>query len=295
LAVLRGARRRFPLGLGGLAWVGAIGLTCALSCSIFPDEATLPMAAAGDAGAALVGASGGGGQGTDMTPSAGAGEGGTPGSDGGAAQAGMAGTPGMAELGGAGGAFACANPQSLLGFPNADTWIEMAKPTTGHGKDDVLVVSAADGMNERALLDLALPAVSDKELLLKATLNLHLEANADQTLVARQLRAHRLAHAVVETRTTWNNWGQGTLWETPGGDFEPAFAEATVPSGMSEGVVAFDVTAAVRAALAVNETSISFVILEGGSAPPPPAELSFGSRTGLVSGMPALIIESCSP
>jgi hypothetical protein len=289
LAFLRRARLSFRFGLVGLALPGAISF----SCTIFPDQATLPTAVAGSAGSATVGGSGG--DATDMTPNAGAGGDGrgAAGSEGGAPQAGMAGVNG---LGGEGGADACANPQTLLGLATADTWIESAKPTTGHGKDAVLVVSAVDGMDERALLDLTLPAVSDKELVLKATLNLHLQANADQMLVARQLRAHSLAHAVVEARATWNNWdGPGNPWQTAGGDFEPAFAEATVASGTSEGIVTFDVTAAVRAALAAQATSVRFIVLESGSAPPAPAELSFISRQGLVSGIPALIIEVCSP
>jgi hypothetical protein len=277
----------FGFSLVGLVWAGAI------SCSIFPDQATLPTAAAGNAGAVTVG--GDGGDGTDTTPNAGAALGGMSGANGGAGQAGTAGATG---LGGEGGAVACANPRTTLGFPNADTWIESAKPATGHGNDPQLsVVSAMDGMGERrALLDLALPAVSKSEVVLKATLTLQLQSNADATLVARELRAHRLEHAVVETRSSWNNWdGQTNPWQTAGGDFAPAFAAANLPAGTSEGALVFDVTAAVRDALASKATSVPFIVLEDGPAPPAPAELGFTSRQGLVSGMPALIIELCSP
>jgi hypothetical protein len=283
----------FHFCLVGLAFPGAISF----SCSIFPDQATLPTAAAGSAGSATVAAGGHGGDGTDMMPFAGAGaEGGMP--DGGAPQAGMAGAN---ALGGEGGAPACANSRTLLGFPNADTWIESAKPGTGHGMDTMLSVvsgiNGIEGMDERrALLDLTLPAVSSKEVVVKATLTLHLQANADETLAARELHAHRLARGVVEARATWTSWdGPTNKWQTLGGDFDAAFAEASVPAGSSEGALVFDVTAVVREAFAAKAASVPFVVLESGAPPPAPAQLSLVSRQGLVSGIPALIVELCPP
>jgi hypothetical protein len=278
-----------------------LALAGAYSCSVFPDQAQLPRmsAGAGSAGEAPSSQAGLGGAGVEPTPGAGApgvAEGGAPGNTGGApdvvATAGAADTPG-----GAGGAPAsgCLDPQQQVVAVTIDTWIESAKPSTGHGNDKTLSV-VGGGQERRALLGLDLSAVVPGAVVLKATLALHLQANADVGLAKRQLRVHRLAQEITEARTTWNNYAQGNrTWTLPGGDFGPVLAQAAIPAGTADGALTFNVTAAVRAAFSAQTVPLAFIILESSAPPAAPAELAFTSRQGDASGIPALIIEYCPP
>jgi len=177
-----------------------------------------------------------------------------------------------------------------------DTWIESAKPGTAHGNDKLLSV-VGGGQERRALFQLPLPGVGPGTTLLKATLVLHLLANADAGLAKRQLRVYRLERDVNEAKTTWNNWGNGgsAKWNLLGGDFGPALAQAALPAGPSDGTLTFNVTAAVRAALAAQPVPLPLILLETSAPPPPPAELAFSSREGDASTIPGLILDYCQP
>jgi|GEM_PF-4029587 len=279
-----------------VSWSWCLVAVGAFSCSVFPDEATLPSTAAGAGGDSVLPAGGDAG-GDDVEPpqgGAGAGEGGAlP-----LAGAGAGSWPGMAgsDTGGAGGASGCATPQTPVIVVTADTWIEAAKPTTGHGNDHVLSV-VGGGQERRALLEVKLPAALGGAVLLKATLVLHLQANADVSLAARQLRLHQLAHPVMEGRATWNKWDNGANgdWLTVGGDFGPAIAEDEVPAGVSDHTVTFDVTTVTRSASVPTLIPLSLILVEAGAPPPSPAELAFTSREGDASGTPKLILEFCEP
>jgi len=282
------------------------------SCSVFPDEATLPGAAgaasapAGAAGVAVGGSSevpagGVGGEGVEPTPVAGAGgaQGGAPtvGGAGGAPPQGMGGR--ADELGGAAGeagAPACASSQELVGEVTADTWIEAADPdATSHGDDETLSV-VGGGQERRALLQVSLPAVPSGAVLVHAKLFLHLQSNADTSRVARQLRVHLLTHEVLEGRASWSHFGNGNrTWAVKGGDFGATLDKESLKAGTAEGVIKLNITEAVAQALAAQVTSLPLIVLEEGSPPPAPADLAFTSREGDASGMPALILEYCEP
>ena len=197
-----------------VSWSWCVAAAGVFSCSVFPDEATLPSATAGAAvgGSSVQTVAGAGGQGDEPTPQggAGAGEGGAllvagGGAFAGAPPLGMAGV----DAGGAGGAPTCAALQQAVIAVTADTWIEAAKPTLSHGNDDVLSV-VGGGQERRALLEVTLPAAQAGAVLLKATLVLHLQANADVSLARRQLRLLQLEQRVIEGRATWNKFDNGS-------------------------------------------------------------------------------------
>jgi hypothetical protein len=287
-----------------VTWLWCLALAgagaAAFSCSVFPDEATLPVVAAGAAGAAVGGATAmpqAGVAGADViaTPGgagASAGEGGAPSGVGGAPPTGVAGSPDVS--GGAGGA-ACANPQTIVGAATADTWIEALKPNATHGSDKTLSV-VGGGQERRALLQLALPTVPTGAVLLRARLALHLESNADVGLALRRLSVHQLEQEVIEGRASWSHWNNGNrTWAMPGGDFGSVLAQADVPAGVSDAALTFDVTVPVQQALAAKLADLPFIVLETSAPPPAPAGLAFTAMEGNASGIPALILEYCEP
>ena len=289
-----------------VSWSWCVVLGGAFSCSVFPDEATLPDAA-GEAGAGTAGSSSGlvaggvGGEAPDPVALGGTG-GAAASAAGSSAVVDAAGAPplgaggmGGAEVG-AGGAAACANPQERVLAVTADTWIEAAKPSASHGNDSILSV-VGGGQERRALLQVTLPAAVAGAVLLNASLVLHLQANADVGLVKRKLRVHVLAQQVTESRATWDNWSNGNKgkWLMPGGDFGPVVAQAALPARTAEGALAFDVTEAVRSALMATPIPLSLILLESSAPPAAPAELAFTSREGDASDIPALILQYCQP
>lgn len=286
-----------------------LGLLGAFSCSVFPEEATLPGGSAATAG--QTSAAGKGTAGSSVLPSGGsesagtsgllggapteggtATEGGAPPTDGGA----PVGDGGMPSSGGAGGMPTCADPQERVLLVTEDTWIESAKPSTGHGSDHELSV-VGGGQERRALLQVTLPAVLPGAVLLKATLVLHLQTNADVGLAERRLQVRLLEQAVDESRSTWNNWGNGSSrkWLVPGGDFGSVLATDNVPAGTATPLVSFNVTATVRQAFAAQPVGLPFIVMENGVPPDAPAELAFTSSEGDAAGVPALILQYCEP
>jgi hypothetical protein len=290
-------RRKTATWLWCLALAGAGA--GAFSCSVFPDEATLPVAVAGAAvgGSSVLPQAGIAGiDGTETTAGAdaGAGDGGAPGGVGGAPPTGVAGSPDVSGGAGAAGA-ACASPQTIVGAVTADTWIEAAKPNATNGNDKTLSV-VGGGQERRALLQLALPAVPVPAVLLRATLALYLESNADVGLALRRLTVHQLEQDVIEGRASWSHWSTGNrTWTTPGGDFGPVLAKADVPAGVSGAALTFDVTVPVEQALAAKLAELPLIVLESSAPPPAPAELAFTAKGGNASGIPALILEYCEP
>lgn len=295
------ARRKRASLLGSLALAGAF------SCSVFPDEATLPATAgaasgaaaaaggssvlpqAGMAGAPSVQTNAGAGAGPDEAgaPSGGSGLGGAPTGAGGSLEP-------VAGAAGAGGG-ACTNPLTLSGDVPADTWIEAANPKATHGNDTWLSV-VSGGQPRRALLQLVLPAVPAGAVVVRATLSLHLQSNADVDLAARQLTVHELAQEVQETRATWEKWSNGNnSWMTLGGDFGQVEAEASLPAGSSTAALSIDITTLVAGALAANVASLPLLVQESSAPPPGPADLAFTSSEGDASARPALSVEYCEP
>lgn len=287
-----------------VSWSWCLAAAGAFSCSVFPDEASLPgsTAAGAGAGGGSVLPVGGAAGGEDVAPAppggagAGAGEGGARPVGGAGAGAGAPPVTAGTDAGGAGGAPACATPQQAEIAVTADTWIEAAKPTTGHANDTLLSV-VGGGQQRRALLEVMLPSAIAGAVLLKATFVLHLQANADVDSVARQLRLHQLAHPVIEARATWNKWDNGSKgdWMSLGGDFGLAIAQGEVPAGVSDGTVSFDVTQVTRSTFSTTPIPLSLILIESSAPPPAPAELAFTSREGDASGAPKLILEYCEP
>jgi hypothetical protein len=276
-------------------WLAFLGLVSAFSCSVFPDEATLPESNAGTASGgdsafpqagAQSSAASAGAAGADV------GDGGSPlGGAGGAPTTGIAGE----TSGGAGAAPNCAIPHSVSVTVTSDTWIESAKPNTIHGNDKMLFVIGG-GEPRRALLQAALPAVPVGAVLLRAMLRLHLESNADPDLLRRPLGLCELDQEVIEDRATWLNWNNaGRTWAKPGGDFGQVLATAIVPAGTADATLTFDVTVSVEQALSTRAAGLPFVVLETDAPPPKPAELAFTAKEGNASNIPTLIVDYCEP
>jgi hypothetical protein len=280
-----------------VSWSWCLPAVVIFSCSVFPDEATLPSAVAGVGGSSVLPQAGAVAEGGDTAARGGGGAalGGALSSAGAGAGAPPLGGAGS-EAGGAGGAAPCDNPQQTVAEVTADTWIEAAKPMTGHGADEVLSV-VGGGQPRRALLEVTLPAPGASAVLLSATFELHVTANADTGLPRRQLRLYRLEHPVLEGRATWNKWNNGSDgdWTKLGGDFGAAVAEATLPAGAAESTLTFDVTELVRSTFVTTPVPLSLILLEISAPPPAPAELAFTSREGDASRVPKLILEFCEP
>jgi hypothetical protein len=178
----------------------------------------------------------------------------------------------------------------------ADTWIDAAKPNANnHGSDAALSVISG-GAERRALVQVQVPTLPTGAVLLRATLALHLESNADVDLVTRRLAVRQLEHEVVEARASWLNWNNaGRTWKQEGGDFGPALAKVALPAGTSRAAVDFDVTVAVEQALTDLTPELPFIVLETSAVPPPPAELAFTSKEGNASNVPKLVVDYCQP
>jgi hypothetical protein len=234
-----------------------------------------------------------GGDGAGAAAAATAGEGGAP-SMGGARAA--AGAGGELTAAGAGGSMPtpCVNLEQQAVIATADTWIDAAKPSSGHGNEKTLSVVA--GTDEhRALLGFTLPAVPAGKVLNRASLALHLETDADVNLTARRLGLHLLAQAVNESKATWMNYDNGTKgrWATFGGDYGPELSAVTVKAGESSGSVTFKVTDPIRTIIGGASIPLWLIVLEKSSPPPAPAELAFTSSEGDALGIPALILDYC--
>lgn len=293
-----------PLG----SWVFGITALWLDGCSIFPDQVNQPSAGAG---------------GTNVIPTSHAGAGGqsdASGGDGGAAPDGQAGErPGRSEggapvSGGAGadtaGAGAAGTPAQGGGVAapdctsaliervarfSDDTWIDSSRASTNHGDEALLDVNKST--EQRALLSLPLDAVPDGAVLAAVNVTLTLVANADMAGSARTLELHALTRSFEELRASWTNWGKGgsRRWQSPGGDFGPAIAQAVVPASSTSGKVTFDVTAAVTEVLANQADPLSLIVLEVGPTVSAPSSLAFGSSEGDASAAPELVIQYCPP
>jgi hypothetical protein len=269
--------------------LSGFALLVAFSCSVFPDQAELPLSA--DAGAG--GEPGEGGMSSGAAGQTGPSEAGQAG-QGGALSPGLGGAGGEPANAGAGGASDCVTKQEPLTML-VDTWIEQAKPATAYGNAPSLwVVKGAE--ERRALLGFNLPGLPAATVLVRVELRLHLESNADATLAERQLEVRLLEHIFDESRTTWNNYDNGATgqWATPGGDFGPALATASVPESTQDGPVTFDLTSAVSEMLSTVSVPLQLILLEVGAEPPPPAELAFTSSEGDdLEAAPQLFLEYC--
>lgn len=304
-----------PLPFRTVRSLWCLGLLGAFSCSVFPEVATLPdssVGAAGDDSEAGKGTAGtsvlpsGGGSSTAGAASLLGGastDGGAPPTDAGAPPLGgsggattAGGSSGTSGSGGTGGMPACADPQERVILVGADTWIEAAKPNTGHGDDKQLFIIGG-GQERRALFELTLPAAPAGAILLNATFTLRLEANANVGLAERRLQVRQLSQAISEDRTNWTNWGNGSSrkWLIPGGDIGPVLASARLPVGTANGSLTFDVTVPVGQAFAADPVTLSFLVMENGAPPAAPAELAFTSREGDASGVPTLTLQYCEP
>jgi hypothetical protein len=289
-----GLRYRFAL-------CSSLTLIWAASCAVFPDEAVLPatgssglggggggdgaVAAAGQAGGvALGGAAGagelGGAAGEPVAPNGGVGG---------------ATNPGGGEAGAGGAPPTCVAPEQRVLNIAADTWIDAAKPSTTHGADKQLWVVGGSG-ERRILLQVGLPAAPEGSWLIKATVNLNVESNADVTLAARRFALHRLTQPFVENRTTWLNFDNaGKTWAAPGGDFElQQLARADFSEAGTPALLSFDVTEALGSLFSDQAVPLSLIILETGTVPPAPSELAFTSTEGDASD-PTLVIDFCAP
>jgi hypothetical protein len=175
----------------------------------------------------------------------------------------------------------------------ADTWIESAKPAVGHGTDPNLFV-VQGGEERRALLSFNLPMAPTGSSLVRAELRLRLESNADAALAERELTLHLLEQVVVEARTTWNNYGNGSSqqWTTRGGDYGPAVASTTIRALTQNGPLSFDVTSLVADVWGSEPIPLPLIVLEV-SEPTAPAELAFTSREGDALGAPELRLHYC--
>jgi hypothetical protein len=311
------------------------GLSLAFGCSVFPDQAILPLAEQAGAGAEEAGANAGepaqSNAGAGTTAGAGnASQGGSI-SDGGSSHGGKGGGGGAGAITGGGseplgganeggtsgggvsgggvnsggsnnagtagsiGSAGCA-PMLHQVKVTGDTWIESNKPNVTHATDtDLYVVGGVE--ERRTLLLFDLPAVSAGSKLNSAILKLKLLSNADMTKVSRQLELHVVTQAVDDTQATWLNWTKGAKgkWTVAGGDFGPVEAIQTLDAGTTSGQVRFDVSSVVRPLLKTSSVPLDLIVVEGGNAPAVPAELAFASLEGDAAGYPVLSLDTCEP
>ena len=286
--------------------LACLGLASVFSCSVFPDEATLPpqpvAGSGGDSMPAQAGAGGDtvdmmsvGGDGAGAPTTAAAGEGGAPSMGGASAAAGEGGATAGAGAGAGGDTTApCVNLEQQAVVVTADTWIDSAKTGAGHGNDAMLSVVAGTA-ERRTLLGFTLPAVPAGKVLNRASLVLHLESDADVKLTARRLGLHKLDQPVSESRATWTNYANGAngRWAMLGGDFGPEVSSVMLRAGTSSGGVTFKVTELIRTLIGPAPIPLALIVLEKSSPPAEPAELAFTSSEGDASGIPALILDYC--
>lgn len=263
------------------------GLAAVASCAVFPDRAILPTPP-DSAG------TGGGGIGVD--------EGGAGGSSGSAlAGAGATGAQGGADgpaLGGqaGGGGATCTNPEQLVVPVSADSWIDAGDRAASHDIGPLLSVVGGAG-EKRALLKLTVPVAPAGGLLRKASFELYLMANADPGLGERRLGMHQIKRDLGNASVSWDNYGNGASrkWDTPGGDFGVELARALVPAATSERLLRFDLTLRIQNIQSSVATPISLIVLESGSVPRLPAELTFASIEGSPTQRPRLVLDYCDP
>jgi len=286
-----------------LAYLAAL---VAASCAVFPDRAELPLQVSGAAGSAIAGAASttagsGGASGESTRAQAGADMAGQPD----AAGTSLGGAPDVLTGAGAGGtepaaagaggaeAAACVREVEVSVPIDFDTWISSSDQNQGYPDDATLSVVGAPS-ERRAMLQFTIPVATDGKVLAKARLTLHLQGNADATSASRLLGLHRLTHP-IDSKTTWKKYSDGaTNWDARGGDFGAELARASVPPGISEASVSFEVAGQFSGDSSAP-LSVSIVILEIGPAPAAPSELAFGALEGDASQAPQLILTYCEP
>jgi hypothetical protein len=173
----------------------------------------------------------------------------------------------------------------------SDTWIDEARQAEAHGADSRL--SVVGGADERRMLLSFPPMDAGAGLPTRVVLQLELVANADLTRASRELRVFSLLAGFDEATATWrrSRVGASGQWATEGGDAGVASATALVPGDAAMVTVAFDVTEVLADALG---EAPSFLVLESGAAPAPPAELEFAARESEGGGA-WLELEYCPP
>lgn len=280
-----------------LAWLSAV------CCSVFPEHAELPVSSSsssaggsdsggGHAGTTTAGSPGAGTGAALVAPGGAPGSGGTelvasgaPGVDGGAGG-------GESASGGAGGMTGECASRDLTVSVAFDTWIDSAQIRETHATDASLSVAAAPD-ERRALVQLVLPA-SDGAELVRASLVLQLEQDADATGAARVLALHQLSRE-IGANTSWRNY-TNKKWDVAGGDFGAERARVTLPASASNDArVSFDVTELVQENASAQPVTLSLVVLEVGPRPPASAELAFTSLEGDASRAAALLLSHCEP
>jgi hypothetical protein len=288
-----------PVPRPRLVFLPILATAYAVSCAVFPDEAVLPATSNTDLG--------GGGSGEAAGTTADAGEPVT--SMGGVAQtggvAGLAGagdaaaggviepSAGATGEGGASGAT-CESPKQAVVVITEDTWIDADKQTSTHGEDQQLSVEAG-ATERRALLLVGLPSAVPGAWLIKGSLVLNLESNADKTFAERWLGLYVLSKPFIEGKATWLKVGNGNNeWASAGGDFGPLIAGAKLEAGRANGSLTFDVTKPLAEVYSTQPVPVGLIIIEVGGARPAPATLAFTSAEGDAS-KPTLVIEYCEP
>lgn len=221
---------------------------------------------------------------------------GAPTEQGGTTGGGAAPSVGGASLGGVGGgAVSCPNPREVVVPLTVDTWIEAAKPKTGHESATSLSVQGTPD-ERRALLQLVLPVPLAGAELRSAELRLELVANTDATGRARVLAARPVLQNVGSS-TTWLNYSNGTAhqWDQGGGDLGAELARADVPAATTGGELSFELGPFVRESFASKPVTLALALLEVGDAPPAPSALELGSLEGAATKAPRLLLEYCQP
>lgn len=307
-----GFRQRF-------AFFAFAAILSGVSCAVFPDEAILPIAAAGSSSGSTSGnaASGGsedglagnGGDGPTKGGVSGASSGSSSGGSvdvagaGGAGPdpvAGAGGSGSTATMGGApdpgGGAPGCDKPMQRVASVNVDTYIDQTKESANHASDDPLLLVGGAGSERRVLLNM--PPLASRPpgaVLLRAVLELTVQSNEDAAASARQLTAYQLTQTFIEGRVNWTNYGNGASrkWAVPGGDIGAELATTTLSSSTGTGKLSFDVTSAVEKALAEG-VPLPVIIVETGAVPAGAATLALRSAEA-DADKPSLIVDFCTP
>lgn len=213
------------------------------ACSVFPDEAVLPVGAqsgtdgvGGDTGSGGAGVAGGsgfpgsggaqGGGGSGGRADTGGAGGSVPtggldgaGMNGGGGESAGAGGVGPSDTGGQGGGASCATPTVLTFDATADTYLDEVKnqQKSNFGSETKLLLDGVADARRRSLVNFDLSTLPEGQTIVRATLRLVLVAPVSGE---RNLSVYRVGRAWQESEASWvrASTGPPVSWSAPGGD-----------------------------------------------------------------------------
>jgi len=138
----------------------------------------------------------------------------------------------------AGAPLVAAEPISLPA--DTDCYIDAITPNSNFGEGWKVLVSGTAGKNARGLFHFDFTSVSPTDQIASVILTFLVHGNTSSTAYY----VHPLSRSWDEISVTWLESEAGVNWTTPGGDYDPAYAEIPMPASIP-GWVVEDVTSLV--------------------------------------------------